>query len=225
MKKIIVSLLVCGSFLFGGCSSKDELNGSYELNNGYGTAEVEIDGNDALMSLGGQAMNGEVNRSDKTITFKDGKETEKFEYKLVGDKLSLSNDDDTLAFEKKTSNKEAKSTKKTKDSSEIDDSSSNSDSENNNNYSYEDYFSLSTGEYEVGSDIKPGAYNVDFSFYDFSDEGKEDGTGYIEVTHDKDVKKHEFANDGAERRIILKDGDLINCVPENSDSDFNFAIE
>lgn len=107
MKKFISTALafILLTFFISGCSfDKDKLNGSYEANNGYTTAELEIDGDEALITLSGQAMNGSVDRTKKTITFKTEKESVKFNYKIVGNKLSLgTKDTDTIAFEKKKS--------------------------------------------------------------------------------------------------------------------------
>ncbi|MBO0458904.1 hypothetical protein JZO77_19400 [Enterococcus hulanensis] len=235
-KSFKVALLMLLVILFsGGCSTaKDELNGSYELSNGDSKMELEIDGDDALLMLYGESMEGTVERSKKTITFKDKKETAKFTYKLVGSKISLKSDEiGSFALEKVTNDDKPSSNlkkKKTSNSSKNEDSSNESmgnDSadKDKKNYAYEDFFYLETGEYEVGTDIKPGAYNVNLNFYDYSDDSKEDGSGYIEVTHGDSVKKYEFENSEVERRIILKDGDLINSVPENADSEFSFMSD
>lgn len=232
MKKLVGFVLSFGMIMIfaTGCSAaKDELNGSYETSNGDSKLELEVDGDDALMILYGESMEGTVDRSKKTMTFKDKKETAEFTYKIVGSKLSLKSDDvGSFAFEKVSKDedgtgtaKKKKTTSSSKEKNNSVDSASTEDSDDKQ-YQYEDYFSLGTGEYEVGSDIKPGAYNVNFNFYDFSDAAKEDGSGYIEVTHGDSVKKYDFENSDVERRIILKDGDLVNSVPENSDSDFDF---
>lgn len=224
MRKFFSIMLACIllTVLISGCSfSGNKLDGSYEANNGYSTVELEIDGDNALMNLSGQAMSGTIDHSKQIITFKDKNESIKFNYKIVGDKLSLeSKDTGTLAFEKESSEKKSKDTKNTENVSESSTSSTDA-----NTYQYQDIFSLETGEYEVGSDIKPGAYGVSFNFNDFSDQNKEDGSGYIEITHDGNVKKYDFEKSGNEKRLILKDGDLINIVPENSDSDFTFMID
>lgn len=237
MKKIvgITLALILSVFFITGCSSaKNDLNGSYVSDNGNSIAELEIDNADALITILGQSMNGTIDHSKKTILFKDKDDSIKFNYKMVGDKLSLESDDaGTMVFEKKSNNNKNVTTENSKDSSEETSVSSSkeeisetpSTSSENDSYAYEDYFTLSIGEYEVGTDIKPGSYDVDFSFFDFSDENKEDGSGYIEITRNGDTKKYDFANSDVEQRIILKDGDFVNSVPENSDSEFNFYID
>lgn len=231
MKKRIINLLIAlgGTLSLVACTystdvdknnnitnystKSEELNGSYKYETEYRIIEIEIDGDNALLSLDGEAAVGKINKDKRTIAFDADGETEEASYKIIGNKLSLTIDDDTFALTKNTA------TKTTAEKN----STLSSDSNSNKNYKYKNDFTLTNGDYEVGTDIKPGAYKVEFEFNNYDDTNKEDGTGYINISRNSNTQKYDFPNDGFEKRIILKDGDIISVVPENSDSEFSFS--
>lgn len=172
MKRIVIlGLSILLSFTMIGCSSnpnsktdridENNLNGSYyseEYSQGDSSARMllEIDGNDVLVtSFSGVSYIGTLDKTKKTMEFND--EQGKYEYKILGNKLVMTNDDTTFSFSKGNPPKTKDSSSKSNQSS----SESSTKSDKNTGTVPDGAINIvDEGEYSVGAnaEIPAGAY-------------------------------------------------------------------
>lgn len=239
MKKRLVNIvfgcfLVCGSFLLSGCKSDSDnegLNGNWIVSTGNYNAELTIDGKNALMSVDGLTEEGILNESKQKITFNDGDDKEVFTYKIVGDKLSLKSDSLSIALEREDSDNATKEKESSNSEVVIDSSETSTDATSGASSltSIDESPSLDLGDYEVGTDINPGAYQVELYFRN-SDYELTKGSGKVVVPSSGSAREYTFETDengySEDQRIILKEGDVITTsAKDGGNSDFHFSFD
>ncbi|MDM8214382.1 hypothetical protein QUW13_10975 [Enterococcus hirae] len=226
-----------GIALLTACSpggSKNSINGTWNAEINGSEIELTVNKEDAVFTADGIGMNGTVDRQKKEIKFKDDKKIETAKYKLVGDKLTLTQDNTTFALNRvKVADAKVKTKTDDKSSSDEENASSNvkvSDHSTTSSSSEWESYYLDLGDHEVGSDVKAGTYQADFIYRD-ADYKSASGTGKITIIS-KDGKSREYTftvqegqYSSAEQRIILKKGDVITLSSDGPESDFNFSSD
>ncbi|MDH6364365.1 hypothetical protein M2139_001330 [Enterococcus sp. PF1-24] len=103
------------------------------------------------------------------------------------------------------------------------------DSDENRVYNFDgDYNYLDLGDYEIGTDLKPGKYMVSLTY---RNEGysAEKGTGKIVVTSDAGTREYQFVTSdhgySEDQRLVLKKGDIVTLSSEGAKSEFEFNFE
>lgn len=194
----------------GGKASKESaeetttksLDGSYfaSIYDEYVTLDIE-NGN-AILVYNGMTSKGKVDESTQRIEWDEDSGEDPSPYSAVNDKLVVSTSIGELTFEKgKAPEKDPEEEK----------------------YKYKgDGDSIDLGEYLIGSDIKPGSYEVSFSYYDFdADKEPENGEGTITFYKDgskvKEIKMHEEDDD---KNIVFEDGQTVVFSSKGKDSEF-----
>lgn len=177
--------------------------------------------------------NGTFNTTKKTASFDVGNgKKEKGTYKLIGNKLSLTLNGATIAYEKDSSSK--KTPKKVTSSSRKTTASKTSTSikkKAKKTYELESdgsFLGLELGEYEVGQDIAPDTYSASFN-YETEDGDMTDGSGTITIDRaDGSHKKYTITADDTgyaddALRIIPKNGDRITFESDGTSSTFDLS--
>ena len=178
--------------------------------------EIDVENNTVIYTTYGESVSGTIDTDSQTIELLDG--TWKYDYMIFGNQLAFGQKDYNTYEIFVPKDEVASKAPEKQETSE--DESSDKEKETVDKFKYvgnSDYIQL--GEYYVGSDIKPGTYNVEFSFMDL-DSDASSGKGTITFLKDgNEIRSIEFS-DFDEQSVVFEEGMVVKFSSEGADSEF-----
>lgn len=233
---LVFALVFCFAFVISACSSGDESNNesteatkaeeiTETLDGNWvemdeGKMQLSIDGEKGLLLEDGyDPCECQIDNSAKTITIDESSWDDSrvdYQYEIIGDKLMLKTENKQAYYWELVFLKETDSTKK-----EVEELKEKA------KYKYvgkNEHIEL--GEYSVGTDIKPGSYEVSFYYDDYeSDENIENGEGTITFTKDGETIKTISIKDFESENVVFEDGTTVKLSSKGADSYFEIDAD
>lgn len=199
---VIIAGLLMGLVIFGGKGGLFQKESDIPAGSYYQVEEdivLEVDGNNVVITDDGNGYMGTIDSNSKTINWKD-EYLEPATYEIMNGRLYLTISGETISFEKMDEKELGEYTKyKYKGTGE----------------------SMTLGEYEVGTDVKPGNYKLTYYAYDEDFNSSDVLIGTVKVGDNDELK----FKDSDEKKVVLKDGDRLVLDSEGSESEFYLYSE
>lgn len=199
---VIIAGLLIGLVIFGGKGGLFQKESDIPAGSYYQVEEdivLEVDGNNVVITDDGNGYMGTIDSNSKTINWKD-EYLEPATYEIMNGRLYLTISGETISFEKMDEKELVEYTKyKYKGTGE----------------------SMTLGEYEVGTDVKPGNYKLTYYAYDEDFNSSDVLIGTVKVGDNDELK----FKDSDEKKVVLKDGDRLVLDSEGSESEFYLYSE